>query len=315
MRFCIVGYGAIASFHRDSLLGMDDVVIDSVVGRLPEPAQEFAETCQAAFVTVDLAEALERSSVEAVLIASSSQLHYEQALAALAAGKHVLLEIPMTLRLAEAEDLSRAADAAGTTLMVCHTERFYAPNLWLAEHIERGSLRPLHLHRDWHFFRRTNVGWTGRQRSWVDNILWHHGGHAVDTSVWLFGEEPHTARALYGPPSGPNRVPLDLSAQLGFPGGGVASLVLSYNAMVEAVTTRTVLICEEDTFTFHDGVLRNHDGELIAEEELMNAVPRQNREFVDAVAEGRAPRTGVLDLLPSWRTLDRLERSAREASQ
>ena len=126
-----------------------------------------------------------------------------------------------------------------------------------------GSLRPLHLHRDWHFFRCTNVGWTGRERSWVDDILWHHGGHAVDTAIWLFREEPQTARALYGPRAGPDQVPLDLSAQLGFPGGGLASLVLSYNAMVDAVTTRTVLICEEDTFTFLGGVLTNHSLSLI----------------------------------------------------
>jgi 2-hydroxy-4-carboxymuconate semialdehyde hemiacetal dehydrogenase len=314
VRFCIVGYGAIATFHRDALLEMGDVVIDSVVGRVLQPAQEFAESCNAEFVTCDLAEALARPTVDAVLIASSSQVHYEQTMSALAAGKHVLLEIPMTLRLDEAEELNRAAQAAGATLMVCHTERFYAPNLWLSERIHGGSLRPLHLHRDWHFFRRTNVGWTGRERSWVDDILWHHGGHAVDTAIWLFREEPQTARALYGPRAGPDQVPLDLSAQLGFPGGGLASLVLSYNAMVDAVTTRTVLICEEDTFTFLGGVLTNHSGEVVAEEEQMLAVPRQNREFVDSVAEGRTPRTGIQDLLASWRALDRLERSAADAS-
>ena len=313
MRFCLVGSGAITTFHRDALLEMDGVAIDSVVSRLLPSAREFADTCQADFATTDLAEALARPKVDAVLITSPNRMHYEQSMAAIAAGKHVLLEIPMTLRLDQAEELDRAARAAGITLMICHTERYYAPNLWLHERITRGSLHPLHLHRDWHFFRRENIGWTGRQRSWVDDILWHHGGHAVDNALWMFGEEPHVARALFGPPSGPNQVPLDLSMQLGFPGGGLASLVLSYNAMVEKVTTRTVLICEEDTFTFLADVLVNHEGEVVAQEVQMRAVPRQNREFVSAVMEGREPRTGAPALMASWRTLDRLERSARES--
>ena len=83
--------------------------------------------------------------------------------------------------------------------------------------------------------------------------------------------------------------------------------------MVEKVTTRTVLICEEDTFTFLADVLVNHEGEVVAQEVQMRAVPRQNREFVSAVMEGREPRTGVPALMASWRTLDRLERSARES--
>ena len=61
-------------------------------------------------------------------------------------------------------------------------------------------------------------------------------------------------------------------------------------------------------------MLVNHAGEVVAREEQMGAVPRQNREFVSAVMEGREPRTGVPELLPSWRTLDRLERSAREST-
>ena len=292
MRFCVVGSGAITTFHRDALLDIEGVAIDSVVSRLLPSAQEFAETCRAEFATTDLAEALARPNVDAVLITSPNRMHYDQAMAAIAAGKHVLLEIPMTLDLGQAEELDRAARAAGITLMICHTERYYAPNLWLHERIARGSLRPLHLHRDWHFFRRENIGWTGRRRSWVDDILWHHGGHAVDNAVWMFGEEPHVARGLYGPPSGPNQVPLDLSMQMAFPGGGLASLVLSYNAMVDKVTTRTVLICEEDTFTFLYDELVNHAGEVVAQEEQMHAVPRQNREFVSAVMEGREPLTG-----------------------
>ena len=93
----MVGYGSIAGFHRDALLEMDDVSIDSVVGRLLEPTQEFAKSCGAPLATLNLEDALDRPGLDAVLITSPSQVHHDQATTALNAGKHVLLEIPLGL--------------------------------------------------------------------------------------------------------------------------------------------------------------------------------------------------------------------------
>ena len=87
MRFCLVGSGAITTFHRDALLDMEGVVIDSVVSRLQPSAEEFAETCHAQFATTDLAEALARPNVDAVLITSPNRMHYEQAMAVYRGGK------------------------------------------------------------------------------------------------------------------------------------------------------------------------------------------------------------------------------------
>ena len=129
MRFCITGYGSIAAVHRDALLPMEGVAIDSVVGRLIEPTREFADGCGAPLATLDLGEALARPGVDAVLITSPSQVHYAQARAALEADKHVLLEIPMALSYAEAAALCDLADARGKTLMICHTERFWASTM------------------------------------------------------------------------------------------------------------------------------------------------------------------------------------------
>ena len=76
MRFCISGYGSIAGVHRDALIQIPGVEIDSVVGRLIDPAREFAEGCGASFATVDMGEALQRPGLDAVLIASPSSAHF-----------------------------------------------------------------------------------------------------------------------------------------------------------------------------------------------------------------------------------------------
>lgn len=105
MKVCITGYGSIGGFHRDAMLKIEGVQFDSVVGRLVEPTRDFAKSCSAPFSTTNLQEALGRPGLDAVLIASPSQVHYDQAKAALQAGKHVLVEIPLALSYRQAEEL------------------------------------------------------------------------------------------------------------------------------------------------------------------------------------------------------------------
>ena len=307
MKFCITGYGSIAGFHRDALLAMDDAEIDSIVGRVIEPTREFAEACGAPLATLDLDEALNRPGLDAVLITSPSQVHVAQATAALEAGKHVLLEIPMSIGLAEGEALCDLADRVGRTLMICHTQRYWAASQQVKRRIDAGELHPIHYHVEWHFFRRENINWMGRRRSWTDNLLWHHGGHVIDHSMWLFGEEPSGARAWFGPSGNPLGIPLDVSAQMRFPGGGLATFALTYNAIVPETTQRITLVCEEDKLTFLHGVLTDRDGDVIVEESNEEAIPRQNREFIDAVTEGREPFTSGRAILPAWRALQQME--------
>ncbi|MDP6348319.1 MAG: Gfo/Idh/MocA family oxidoreductase [Chloroflexota bacterium] len=310
MRFCIAGYGAIAAHHRDALLAMDGVGIDVVMGRRIGPTREFAETCGAALATTDLAEALAQPRIDAVLVASPSQVHYEQTRAALAAGKHVLLEIPMALGLAAAEELCALADAAGRTLMICHTHRYRPFIRGLKRRISEGDLHLHHLHCEWHFFRRSDEGFAGSRRSWTDNLLWHHAGHVVDDAVWLFGKEPERAEAVLGPSGGHGGISRDLGAHLQFAGGGIASYAMSYNAHVSEQRVRISFICEEDTFTLEGDHFSSHDATTKHLDLNEASIPRQNVEFVDAVREGRKPLTAGRAMLASMRTLHRLEVSA-----
>ena len=53
--------------------------------------------------------------------------------------------------------------------------------------IAAGEVHPHAVVSRYMFQRRENVNWTGRRRSWTDNLLWHHGCHAVDAALWLLG--------------------------------------------------------------------------------------------------------------------------------
>lgn len=283
---------------------------DSVVGRLIDPARDFADGCGAEFATIELAEALDRPDVDALLITSPSEVHFEQAKSALLAGKHVLAEIPMAMSYGQAEELCDMADAQCKTLMICHTQRFYSATIEVKRRISEGLLTPRHFHVEFEYLRRENVNWQGRRRSWTDSILWHHGGHVVDLAIWLFGEEPDSARAFFGTADNALGVPLDMSAQMRFPGKGLATYSMSYNAMVPKESERMTLICDEDLLRWNDLQLTDHQDRLIVDEPLEKAVLRQDREFADAVRENRTPLASGREILRSWKQMARLEASA-----
>ena len=107
------------------------------------------------------------------------------ALAAIEAGKHTLVEIPIAMNLEGAEQVVAAAAERGLTLGVVHPMRFRQERLPIIERIRRGEERVSHVQGRFFIHRLQNVGATGLQRSWTDNLLWHHTTHLVDFGLWM----------------------------------------------------------------------------------------------------------------------------------
>lgn len=120
--------------------------------------------------------------VPAVVIATPASTHYQVAKAALLAGKDLLVEKPLTMRMSEAEELVALAQDRGRILMVGHLLLFHPAVRWLKAYLEAGGLGRLHgLHQE-----RLNLG---RARS-VENALWSLGVHDVAVLLYLMGEPP-----------------------------------------------------------------------------------------------------------------------------
>ena len=182
--------------------------------------------------------------IDAVVIASPNALHPEQALVCLAQGKHVLCEVPLACSLADAERVAAAAERAAVQFMVCQTQRFLQPLAWL-----RGepAARPIrHIAVRLVLNRTTNVGITGRPRSWIDDIVWHHGSHAVDTALWLL-DQPIADVVALGAGESANGTPLDAGVVLRGRSGGLATIALSYTA--QRPSTDFMVICDEQSRT------------------------------------------------------------------
>jgi predicted dehydrogenase len=133
------------------------------------------------------ARVFEHPDVEAVVIATPARTHFELAMAALAAGKHVLLEKPMCTSLADACVLAAAADAAGRVLMHGHVFVYNAGIRYLADGMRRGAFgAPQYLHAT-----RTNLGPIRHDVSVVDDLATHE----ITIFDYLFGRSPNWVSA------------------------------------------------------------------------------------------------------------------------
>jgi predicted dehydrogenase len=125
--------------------------------------------------------------VDAVVIASPAATHVELAIAAFAAGKHVLIEKPLATRLRDARRVADAAARAGTVGMVGHLMVFHPAVRRIRELLASGSLgRPFYVHAV-----RVNLG---RIRS-DETALWCFGPHDLSMIDHILGEQPVTASA------------------------------------------------------------------------------------------------------------------------
>ena len=135
------------------------------------------------FVTDDLAAALARPEVEAVDLCLPHAHHAGAALAALAAGKHVLIEKPFATSLAQADAMIGAAATAGCILMVAENARYDPVHLRMAALIAAGAIGPPFLCR---IARDHHMGAALRARPWfftdpTGGIMWSGGIHDIET--------------------------------------------------------------------------------------------------------------------------------------
>jgi predicted dehydrogenase len=121
----VVGTGFMGVAHTEALrrLGIN---VAGIVGSTPERARAKAEAANLPRVYESLDALLADSSIHAIHVTSPNNLHLEQSLAIIAAGKHVLCEKPLAIDSVQSAQLLAAAQSSGLVHAVCFNQRFYA---------------------------------------------------------------------------------------------------------------------------------------------------------------------------------------------
>ena len=309
MRIALAGAGAFGIRHLDALALIDGVTVTSVVSRRLEQAEQVAEKYGAPHASTDLDEALARDDVDAVILCTPTQLHAAQAIAAMRAGKHVQVEIPLADSWADAQYVDRVQQETGLVAMVGHTRRFNPSHQWIHRRIAAGELSIQQMDVQTYFFRRTNTNALGQPRSWTDHLLWHHAAHTVDLFQYQTGERVQIAHAVQGPLHPGLGIAMDMSIQLRTPGGRICTLSLSFNND-GPLGSFFRYICDNGTYIarYDDLVTgREEPVDVSAVDVSTNGIELQDREFVAAIREGREPNSSVGDVLSCYRVLGELE--------
>ncbi|MGH1493193.1 MAG: Gfo/Idh/MocA family protein [Acidimicrobiales bacterium] len=185
MRVGVVGCGYWGSNHVRVFSNHPAVSQVVIIDDRPEIREAVGANFPDALQRATLREALD--DIDAVVVATPPETHFDITAAAIAAGKHALVEKPMATTTADAAELVRMADAAGVTLAAGHTFAHNAAVLKLAELANAGDFGKLH------FIDAARLN-LGLYRQDV-NVLWDLAAHDISIAKMIIGDVPDTVAA------------------------------------------------------------------------------------------------------------------------
>jgi 2-hydroxy-4-carboxymuconate semialdehyde hemiacetal dehydrogenase len=309
MKVGVAGQGAFGIKHIEAIQNIPGIEIITLSGGNQAATEEVAKKFKIPHWTGDLGESLKQPGLEAVILATPTQMHADQAVECLKAGKHVQVEIPMADSLEDSERILKAQKETGLIAMAGHTRRFNPSHQWVHKRVKTGELTIQQMNVQTYFFRRTNMNAAGKPRSWTDHLLWHHACHTVDLFQYQTGQTISECFALEGPHHPELKIAMDMSIGLKVPSGAICTLSLSFNNKGPQGTFFRYIGDSGTYVAYYDDLV---DGEqnkidLSKVDVSMNGIELQDREFFAAIEEKREPNASVQQTISAMRTLDRLE--------
>jgi phthalate 4,5-cis-dihydrodiol dehydrogenase len=196
IRIGIVGMGAAGWAFLPAIRGSRQFLLAAVA----EPVEETRATAASetgAAVYADLPSMLKGTELDAVYIATPTELHPQHVAQACAAGKHVLTEKPMAIRVEQARAMIEAAERASVVLQVGHSHSYDLPIARMREIVATGRLGRVRMIHTWNF-----TDWMARPRrpaeldvSQGGGVTYRQGAHQIDIIRLLGGGLAKSVRA------------------------------------------------------------------------------------------------------------------------
>ena len=200
IKLAITGAGYISKIHAAAALSLSNINLAAVVDRYPNTAQSFGKNYNLKRFYENIDQLLNDGDIDALVIGTPNYLHAPQAISALSAGIHVMVEKPMAMNAQEAYQMLEASQKFGALLMVAHCWRFDPEVLWLRQQWEAGRLGKIirtkgyGVHQLW-----GPSGWFTQKKLAGGGAMADIGIHALDTARFLLGDpQPESVYARIG---------------------------------------------------------------------------------------------------------------------
>lgn len=304
----MIGCGQIAQAHLKAIEANSDAILVAAMDVIEERAAITAKKYDArAYTSVE--DALNDTDVDAVILPLPHHLHHPVTIQAAEAGRHVLVEKPMALNLAEARDMVDAAESAKIHLMIGQSTRF-RPEVWAAKGvIAKGKLGNIQqcIHQRVWFTHKLSTEWRYSSEQCGGLYLPIFGSHDVDMILWLMGVSPVRVQSVLRSYTELVDVESDGSVSIELTGSAIASLSFSMTSHMNRHSS--LFIGTDGTMLIENGKIWVNNEE-IAIDKSEETFTRQMREFIDAIKTNRKPRPSGRDALPTVAVLD----AAKEAA-
>ncbi|HEY8885549.1 MAG TPA: Gfo/Idh/MocA family oxidoreductase [Chloroflexota bacterium] len=183
----IVGTGFVAGLHAEAFARIPTARVVAVASPTPGRADAFARQHHISNAYTDYRSILERSDVQLITLALPNYLHCQATLDAAAAGKHVVVEKPMALNLAECDRMIAACRTAGVKLMYAE-ELLFAPKYVRAKQLaDEGALGKVYLVKQGECHYGPHADWFWNVELSGGGVLMDMGCHSIEFARWVFG--------------------------------------------------------------------------------------------------------------------------------
>lgn len=318
-RLAVVGLGWFGAVLTESARRSELAEVVACFARSPEARTEFATThgCRAADSFEDL---LADGEIDGVLLATPHSTHADMAVQAATAGKHVFVEKPLALTVADARRASEAADEAGVTLQIGHNRRRQPANRRIRSMIEKGELgtvlqlEGVHTAAGGH--KPTLPPWRRDPAECPAGGMTALGVHTVDTFNYWVGPARRVS-AFSTRVAGLSALDEATTVMVEYDGGVLGSIGTSYFTAplvsVAAYGTEGAAWNEEDGGRlFVQG--RGDGARTETPVETIDTIVDEMAEFARCISEGGRPETGGPEGVEIAAVLEAIARSASSGS-
>jgi len=275
-------------------------VLAAICDRDPQVLAKFQEMHQGIPVIQDIDRLFGDVSppIDAVVLATPAETHYDLAKRSLAAGKHVFVEKPLALTQEEGKELVQIAEQNHLTLMVGHILQYHGAVIKLKALIDSGELGKI----QYLYSNRLNIG---KIRS-EENILWSFAPHDISVILMLLGEMPETIYSTGGTYL-QDQIPDTTLTTLDFPGGVKAHIFVSWlhpfkeqklvvvgdkkMAVFDDMSEEKLKLFSHEIHWLHRVPVAAKAEPEVVEVPVDEPLRAECQHFLTCIAEGRTPQT------------------------